>query len=97
MVLSQCGNKQVSTILLSIGKDQRWQILPKDAFIVYCNAAAVPMYRLLIYRRSTQCTAPQVKINLTLLQYRTAVVGVETAIRALQLTATQLWWTMNAA
>ena len=29
-------------------------------------------------------TAPQVKINLTLLQYRTAVVGVQTAFRALQ-------------
>ena len=33
-------------------------------------------------------TAPQVKINLTLLQHRTAVVGAETAIWALQLTAT---------
>ncbi len=33
-------------------------------------------------------TAPQVKINLTLLQYHTAVVGAETAIRALQLTTT---------
>ncbi len=51
------------------------------AFIVYCNAAAVPMYRLLIYRRSTQ---RKVKINLTLLQYRIAVVGAETAFRALQ-------------
>ena len=43
-------------------------------------------------------TAPQVKINLTLLQYRTAVVVAGMAIRALhQRTATQLQWTMNAS
>ena len=42
---------------------------PQGAFIVYCNAAVVPKHRLLIYRRSTQCTAPQVKTDLTLLQY----------------------------
>ncbi len=53
----------------------------KGAFIVYCNAAAVPMYRLLIYRRSTHCS--KVKINL-MLQYRIAVVGAEMAFRALQ-------------
>ena len=53
--------------------------------IVYCNAAALAMHRLLIYCTSTQCTAPQVKINLTLLQYRAAVVGAETEIQALQL------------
>ncbi len=70
--------------------------LGKGAFIVYCNAAAVPMYRLLVYRSSThQRTAA--KLKLTLLQYRNAVVGAETAFRALQLTATQLQWTMNAA
>ena len=34
-------------------------VATKAAFIVYCNAAALPMYRLLIYRSSTQCTAPQ--------------------------------------
>ena len=33
----------------------------KGVFIVYCNAAAVQMYWLLIYRRPTQRTAPQVK------------------------------------
>ncbi len=48
------------------------------------------MYQLLIHRSSMQRIAPQVKINLTLLQYRTAVVGAETAIRPLQLTATEL-------
>ncbi len=32
----------------------------QGAFIVYCNAAALPMYRLLVYRSSTQCTALQV-------------------------------------
>ncbi len=32
----------------------------KSAFIVHCNAAALPMYRLHIYRRSMQRTAPQV-------------------------------------
>ncbi len=32
----------------------------KGAFIVYCNAAALPMYILLIYRSSTQRTAPEV-------------------------------------
>ncbi len=36
------------------------QKLYKVAFIVCCNAAAAPMYRLLIYRSSTQHTAPQV-------------------------------------
>ena len=30
-----------------------------NPFIVYCNAAALPMYRLLIYRSSTQWTSPQ--------------------------------------
>ncbi len=44
---------------------------------------------------ATHCS--KVKINLTLLQYRNAVVGAETAFRALQLTATQLQWTMNAS
>ncbi len=34
----------------------------KGAFIVCCNAAAVPMYRLLIYRRSTQRTAAKLKL-----------------------------------
>ncbi len=29
-------------------------------FIVYCNAAALPMYRLLICYSSTQCTALQI-------------------------------------
>ncbi len=67
----------------------------KDAFIVCCKAAAVPMYRLLIYRRSTHCS--KLKINLTLLQYCNAVVGAETVFRTLQLPATQLQWTMNAA
>ena len=38
----------------------------KGAFTVCCNAAALPMYRLLIYRSSTQRTTPQVKINLIL-------------------------------
>ena len=35
-------------------------------------------------------------INLTLLQYCITVVGAETVIRALQLTATQLQWTMKS-
>ncbi len=30
-----------------------------SAFIVYCNAAVLPMYRLFIYHRSTQRTSPQ--------------------------------------
>ncbi len=34
--------------------------ISEGAFIVCCNAAALPMYRLLIYRSSTQRTAPQV-------------------------------------
>ncbi len=42
-----------------------------------------------------QRTAPQVKINLTLLQYCNAVVGAETANRALQVTATQMQYSMN--
>ena len=60
------------------------------------NTAVCLMYQLLMYHNSTQCTAPQVKINLTLLQYHTAVVGAETVIQALHLTAMQLHWTMNA-
>ena len=35
-------------------------------FIVNYNTAALPMYRLLIYRRSMQHAAPQVKITLQL-------------------------------
>ena len=35
----------------------------KDAFIVYSNAAALPMYRLLMYRSSTQRTTAQVEIK----------------------------------
>ncbi len=34
----------------------------KGAFIVCCNAAALPMYRLLIYCSSTQHTAPQIAV-----------------------------------
>ena len=33
--------------------------MTKGAFIVYCNAAALSMYRLLIYRISTQPTVSQ--------------------------------------
>ncbi len=34
----------------------------KSAIIVYSNAPALPMYQLLIYRSSTQRTAPQVHL-----------------------------------
>ncbi len=34
--------------------------LDKSVFIVCCNAGALPMHRLLIYRGSTQRTAPEV-------------------------------------
>ncbi len=46
-----------------------------------------------------QHTAPQVKIDfsLSLLQYLTAVVGAETAIKALQLTKTRMQESMNEA
>ncbi len=44
---------------------------------------------------ATHCS--KVKINLTLLQYRIAVVGAETAFRALQPQRSQLQYTMNAA
>ena len=54
----------------------------KDAFIVCCNAAALPMYQLLIYCRSMQHTAPQIKLNS--LQYRNAVAVTETKIWPLQ-------------
>ena len=37
----------------------------KGAFIVCCNAAALPVYRLLIYRSSTQRTAPQLHCRTT--------------------------------
>ena len=66
----------------------------KGEFIVCCNAAAVPIYRLLIYRSSTQRTAPQVHF---LAVPQRSIVGAETEIRPLLLTATQLQWTMNAA
>ena len=39
----------------------------------------------------------KLKLILTLLQYRTAIVGAEMAIQALQLTTTQLQWTMTTA
>ncbi len=42
--------------------DMNFKILSQGAFIVYCNAAAVPMYRLPIYRRSTQRTAAKLKL-----------------------------------
>ncbi len=45
------------------------------------------MYRLCVYLSSTQRTAPQVHFL--------AVVGTEMEIRPLQLTTTQLQWTMN--
>ncbi len=55
----------------------------EGAFIVCCNAAAVQCIDYLS-AAATQRTAPQVTINLTLLQYRNAVVGAETAFQALQ-------------
>ncbi len=56
--------------------------------------AALPMsmYRLLIYHSSMQRTEPRVHF-LAVPQ----LVGAEAEIRPLQLTATQLQWTMNAA
>ena len=65
----------------------------KDAFIVCCNAAALTMYQLLIYHSSTQYTAPQVHF-LAVLQCRSRR---RPEIRPVQLTATQLQWTMKAA
>ena len=38
----------------------KYNFISKGAFIVCCNAAVLPMYQLLIYRSSTQSTAPQV-------------------------------------
>ncbi len=35
-------------------------VVRKGAFIVCCNVAALPIYRLHIYRSSTQRNAPQV-------------------------------------
>ena len=49
---------------------------------VYCNAAAY-IDHLSTIGNTTYCT--QIKINLTLLQYRTTVVGAETVFLALQL------------
>ncbi len=63
--------------------------MPSLRRLLQCGAAARPAVdtrscvtdiSIIIYRSSTQHTAPQVKILFTLLQYRTA-------IRALQLTA----------
>ena len=51
------GNRTQYTLVGQV--NQQWQ-QSKGAFIVYCNAAAVPMYRLLIYRSSTQRTASHV-------------------------------------
>ena len=61
-------------------------LLKVHSFIVCCNAAALPMYRLLFYHSATQRTA----LKFTSLQYCTAVVGAETEIQPLQLTAMQL-------
>ncbi len=84
-----------NTILTNIQTERENGMFPSlknDAFIVYCNAAALPMYWLFIYCSSTQHTAAQVKISLTLLQYRTVVVCAEMAIQPLQLDATRLQW-----
>ncbi len=54
--------------------------LSKGSFIVFCNAAAVPMYQLRIYRTSIQFIS---------LQYCNAVVKAEMEIQPLQLTAMQ--------
>ena len=61
----------------------------KGVFIVCCNAAALPRYRLLIYHSSTQHTVPQ--LQFTSLQYRNAVVSAETEIRPLQRKCSRLW------
>ena len=64
-------------------------LLSKAAFIVYCNVAAVPNVSITYL--------PQLNaINLTLLQYRTAVVGAETAFRVLlQSQRSYLQYTMH--
>ena len=66
--------------------------LKVHSYIVCCNAAVVPMYRLLIYT-AAQCNT--LHLTFTSLQYRNAVVGAETEIQPLQLNPTQLQWTMN--
>ena len=46
--------------------DELYHFHSKGAFIVYCNAAAVPMYRLHTSAAATQCT---VKIKLKLINF----------------------------
>ncbi len=55
-------------MVLELGSIDKVRNKTKDAFILCCNAAALPKYRLLIYRSLTQCTAPHLKF--TSLQYR---------------------------
>ncbi len=84
----------------------------KDAFIVHCSCVAVIscsglkvrsystatqlQYRCIDYL-STTAQRNALHLKFTSLQYRNAEVGAETEIRPLQLTATQLQWTMNAS
>ena len=56
----------------------------RSSYVGLCGARM--MGPLLVYHSSTQRTAPQIKINLTLMQYRTVVVCADTVFRALQLT-----------
>ncbi len=65
----------------------------KDAFIVCCNAAAFTNV-LITVSTTAHCNALFLKF--TSLQYCNAIVGAET-IQPLQLIATQLQWTTNAA
>ena len=67
----------------------------KVASILHCNAAALPMYQLLIYIvpqfNTTHCTS-----KFTSLQYHNVVVSAEMEIPP-QLTAPQMQWSMNTA
>ena len=61
-----CTNYYIATSCNKV--NLRWRVLwwvavendCQAAFILHCNAAVLPMYGLLIYRSSMQCTAPQV-------------------------------------
>ncbi len=68
--------------------------LSKASYILHCSAAALPIYRSFYTATQRNILHLQVKI---LLQYRNAVDGAEVAIRALQLTARQVQWSMNKA
>ena len=66
----------------------------KSSLILYCICVVLQLVCQFIYCNSMQHAAPQVIINA---HSTDAVIGAETVSRSLQLTTTQMQWSMNEA